>query len=317
MAVLLFGGAAGTLIWLRAAEDRPGPLPETRAIVVPRGGIDQLAAALHDAGLIDSPWRFRLAVWFGRSDGALHAAEFSFPAHASLRQVLVVLRTARPVQHRITIAEGLSAQQIAAAINHADAASGEVQPPAEGSVLPQTYDYEYGTPRTIILDRARAAMERELAADWGDRSPDVPLATPREALILASIVERETARADERPRIAAIYLNRLQAGMRLQADPTVVYAFSGGSGAMDHKLTRSELERDSPYNTYRNAGLPPGPICSPGSASLRAVLHPAHSDELYFVADGSGGHVFARTWEAHERNVAKWRASGSARGTVE
>jgi UPF0755 protein len=169
----------------------------------------------------------------------------------------------------------------------------------------------------VILARARAAMERELTADWADRSPDAHLATPREALILASIVERETARADERPRIAAVYLNRLLTGMRLQADPTVVYAASGGSGVLDHKLTRSELERDDPYNTYRNLGLPPGPICSPGSASLRAVMHPAHSDDLYFVADGTGGHVFAHTREAHDRNVAKWRALGVARGSVD
>jgi UPF0755 protein len=304
-------------MWFRAQEAAPGPLPEARAVVVPHGSIGALAVALHDMGVIDSSLRFRVAAWLSRGDGALRAAEFVFPAHASLRQVLVVLRTARPVEHHVTIPEGLSAQQIADLLNHAEAAEGNVPLPAEGSVLPQTYDYEFGTARTTILARARDAMERELAADWADRSSDVHLISPRDALILASIVERETARPEERPRIAAVYLNRLQLGMRLQADPTVVYAVSGGSGVLNHKLTRMDLEQADPYNTYRNTGLPPGPICSPGSASLRAVLHPAHSDDLYFVADGNGGHVFARTREAHEQNVARWRALEAGRRNVE
>jgi UPF0755 protein len=221
------------------------------------------------------------------------------------------------VAHHITIADGLSAKQIAGVLNHAEASTGEVAPPDEGSVLPQTYDYEYGTSRTAILARARAAMKKELAVAWPARAPEVHLSSPEAALILASIVERETARASERPRVAAVFLNRLQTGMRLQADPTVAYTASGGSGVLDHKLTRSELERDDPYNTYRNLGLPPGPICSPSIASLQAVLHPLQSDDLYFVADGNGGHVFARTLEAHERNVAKWRALGVARGGME
>jgi UPF0755 protein len=232
-----------------------------------------------------------------------------FPAHASLHQVLAVLRTARPVEHRVTIVEGLTARQITTVLDRAEQAVGEVAPPEEGSVLPQTYAYEYGTPRAAILTRAQAAMERELTAAWTGRAPDVPLATPREALVLASIVERETARPEERPHVAAVYLNRLRLGMRLQADPTVAYAASGGTGALDHKLTRSDLDHDDPFNTYRNGGLPPGPICSPGIASLLAVMHPAQSDDLYFVTDGAGGHVFARTREAHDRNVARWRAS--------
>jgi UPF0755 protein len=309
---VLLACAGDAVVWFRTQEDRSGPLPAATNLVVPHGGSEQLASALRDDGLIDSELRFRLAVWLSRGEGPLHAAEFAFPAHASLRQVLVVLRTARPVEHSVTIAEGLSAQQIATVINDTEMATGEIRPPAEGSVLPQTYAYVYGTARADILERAQAAMQHELAADWADRSPDVHLATPRDALILASIVERETARADERSRVAAVYLNRLQAGMRLQADPTVVYAASGGSGVLDHGLTRAELGRDDPYNTYRNAGLPPGPICSPGTASLQAVMHPVRSDELYFVADGTGGHVFSRTWEAHARNVARWRAQGAS-----
>jgi len=218
-----------------------------------------------------------------------------------------VLRTAKPVEHRLTIPEGLTGVQIAALVQHAEAATGTVTPPPEGSVLPQTYSYEYGTPRGVLLARGEAAMDQALAAAWAARAPDLPLTNVRDVVILASIVERETALPDERPHIASVYLNRLRLGMRLDADPTVAYAASGGEGVLDHKLTRGELQRDDPFNTYRRAGLPPTPIDSPGMASILAVLHPATSDDLYFVADGSGGHVFARTLEAQDRNVARSR----------
>jgi UPF0755 protein len=259
-------------------------------------------------GVIDSDRLFRLAAWLTRRQGPLHAAELAFPPHASLRAVLAVLRTARPVEHKLTIPEGLTAVQIAALVQHAVAATGTVVPPPEGSVLPQTYSYEYGTTRGVLLARAEAAMDQALASAWAGRAPDLPLASPQDAVILASIVERETALPDERPHVAAVYINRLRLGMRLDADPTVAYGASGGSGVLDHKLTRGDLEQDDPFNTYRRAGLPPTPIDSPGMASIQAVLHPAASDDLYFVADGSGGHVFARTLEAQNRNVARARA---------
>ncbi|MBV8591223.1 MAG: endolytic transglycosylase MltG, partial [Acetobacteraceae bacterium] len=240
--------------------------------------------------------------------GPLRAGEFAFPAHVSLRETLAVLRTARPVQHRLTIPEGLTASQIAALVNGAEAMTGEVAAPSEGAVLPETYFYEYGASRSAILARAQAAMKRVVEQAWARRAPGLPLASPSEALILASIVERETARPEERPLVAAVFFNRLRLGMRLQSDPTAIYAASGGKGTLDHPLTRAELDQDSPFNTYRSKGLPPGPICSPGLASLEAVLHPAASDALYFVADGSGGHAFARTMEEHVRNVAHWRS---------
>jgi UPF0755 protein len=305
--------AAGGYGAYRYVMDGSGPLQEARAVVIPHGGINEVGGALIDAGVIDQPLYFRIGTWLTAGDGPLRAAELDFPAHASLRTVLAVLRTGHPVQHLFTIPEGLTSRQIAALLEHAEATKGTAPVPPEGSVMPQTYAYEYGTTRAALVARAEAAMSKELSAAWADRSADVNLASPQEALILASIVERETAKPEERPHVAAVYLNRLRLGMRLQADPTVVYAASGGLGVLDHKLTRSELEHDDPYNTYRVSGLPPGPICSPGKASIEAVLHPMASDDLFFVADGSGGHVFARTGAEHNRNVAQWRAlSGSA-----
>jgi UPF0755 protein len=287
---------------------QPGPLAEPAAIVVPRGGTGQLAETLGSAGVVDRPLLFRAAAWLTRAQGPLRAAEFAFPAHVSLRQVLIILRTAHPVQHHFTIAEGLTGQQIASLLSHAEAMTGEVPAIEEGAALPETYDYEFGADRAGVIARAKAAMERELASAWADRAPALPLSSPRDALVLASIVDRETAKPEERPHVAAVYLNRLRQGMKLQADPTVVYLASGGSGVLDHRLTRAELGRDDPFNTYRSIGLPPAPICSPGLDAMRAVLHPAISEDLFFVADGTGGHVFSRSYEAHDIAVARLRA---------
>jgi UPF0755 protein len=305
--VVIGGAAVGTGFWLRAQWDRPGPLTETKAVVVPHGGTAAAGAALKEAGVIQNAIAFEALSWATFFDGSIHAAEFNFPPKASIAEVLAVLRTAKPVEHRITIVEGLTAKQIAALLLAAEPASGSVEVPPEGSALPQTYAYERGMAREAIFGRARAAMDKELTAAWSSRLPNLPLASPREMLILASIVERETAKAEERPHVAAVYLNRLRIGMKLQADPTVAYAVSGGSGVLDHKLNRADLDSPSPFNTYRFPGLPPAPICSPGVASLHAVSRPMISDDLYFVADGSGGHAFARTVEAHIRNVARWR----------
>lgn len=310
--VVALGCFTGGFWAARRLMDQPGPLPAAADIVVPRGTGAEVAAELHARHVIRWPFLFRLAERTTARAGPLHAAELEFPAHASLRQVLAVLRFAPPVQHALTIPEGLTAQQIAGLVNAAPATTGHVAPPPEGSVLPQTYDYTYGTARSALLERAKAAMTRALAEAWANRAPDLPLADPRQALTLASIVERETAVPSERPHVAAVYLNRLRLGMRLQADPTVIYAASNGAGELGHALTRSELDSDDPYNTYRNRGLPPGPICAPGIASIQAVLHPAASDDLYFVADGKGGHVFARTLAEQDRHVAAWRALQAA-----
>ena len=292
----------------RSRYDAPGPLPQDQDVVVPHGDTRAVAQDLARQGVVRSALELRVAALLTLRAGPLHAAELAFPAHASLRAVLAVLRTSRPVQHRLTIPEGLTAAQIAGLLSAADALSGPVTVPPEGAVLPQTYEYERGTARAALLARAEAAMTRALDTAWSARAPDLPLATPAQAVTLASIVERETALAAERPQVAAVYLNRLRAGMKLQADPTVAYGASGGAGALDRPISRADLAADQPYNTYRLVGLPPGPICSPGLAALDAVLHPAPIDALYFVADGSGGHAFARSLEEHQRNVARWRA---------
>ena len=302
--VVLGGGGA---FWAYRAYDAPGPLPDAAAIVVPHGRLDELAASLTQQHVVGNPLLFRLAAMATWGDGPLHAAELPFPKAASLREVLTVLRTARPVQHHLTIPEGLTAQQVATLIAQADALAGTVATPPEGSILPETYSFERGATREQVLDRARSAMDRALAHAWATRAPGLPLASPHEALVLASLVERETGRPDERPMVARVLLNRLAQGMKLQSDPTVVYGASGGLGVLDHPLTRAELDRDDPYNTYRIQGLPPGPICMPGAAALRAATQPAQTDALYFVADGAGGTAFSRTQDEHLRRVAKWR----------
>jgi UPF0755 protein len=305
--LLLAIAVIGGLLAAPQVFTMPGPLPTARNVVVPHGGAARIAQTLQEDNVIASPLAFRVAMLATVREGPLHAAELAFPAQASLREVLTVLRTARPVEHHLTIPEGLTARQMTALLDHADALGGSATVSDEGAVLPDTYAYEHGTTRASLLARAEAAEAKTLAAAWADRDPGLPLTSPRAALILASIVERETAKPEERARIAAVFLNRLRLGMRLQADSTVVYAASGGLGTLDHPLTRGELEQDNPYNTYRNHDLPPGPICAPGIASLHAVLHPAPSDDLYFVADGTGGHVFAATLAQHEANVKRWR----------
>ena len=311
LVLMVLAGAGGYLVL--QAFDAAGPLETARTVQIPRGGLDGVANALAAQSVIDSPLRFRAAAAATGRQGALHAGELEMPAHASLRQVLTVLRMGKPIQHRLTIPEGLSAAQVAVLIERSDALEGDTVVPEEGMMLPETYSFERGATRAGLVERGRQMMARALDRAWSQRRPDLPLASAREALALASIVERETARPDERAHVAAVYLNRLRLGMKLQSDPTVIYGTSGGMGVQDHPITRAELDRDDPYNTYRNTGLPPGPICMPGVAAITAATQPAASDDLYFVADGTGGHAFARTNEEHLRNVARWREIERAR----
>ena len=287
----------------RESYTAPGAGQTNADVVIPAGGSAATAEALAKAGVIRHKLVFRLAAYLTRGDGVLHAGEFIFPAHASIKEILDILRHGQQVEHQVTIPEGLTGAQIAKILNTAPDATGHVDPPQEGSVLPQTYSYLWGTPRAAILARAEEAMQTSLDTAWPKRDPKAPLATPQEALILASIVQEETPLGRELPQIAAVYENRLRQGMKLQADPTVIYAATGGKQSGGASISRADLENPSPYNTYAHTGLPPGPICAPGAAAIDAVLHPANSDALYFVATGTGGHVFSRYFKDQLRNI--------------
>ena len=312
LVVLLGAVAGGAFLYARSVYERPGPLAEAAPVVVPRGGAEAIGVALAERGVVADGRAFLAAAWATRGEGPLRAGEFLFPAGASLADVLGVLRTARPVQRRLTIPEGLLARQIVTVIDRAEGLVGETPPIDEGEVLPETYTYQWGDTRAAIVRRATAAMDEALREAWANRAPDLPLASAREALVLASIVERETGLAAERPRVASVFLNRIRRGIPLQSDPTVAYAAADGA-PLERGLTRADLDREHPFNTYRNRGLTPAPIASPGKEALRAVTRPEATDFLYFVADGSGGHAFARTLEEHNRNVARWREVERAR----
>lgn len=288
--------------------DAPSALGSATTIVIAPGATEQVAQTLDKSSVIASPLAFRAAAWWTRHNGPLRAGEYLFPAHASLRQVLDILRLGAEVQHHATIPEGLTSPQVAAIINQLPEATGHVEPPPEGSVLPQTYDYVYGTPRTTILLRMQNAMRTTLDKLWSGRNQAIPLQTPKQAIILASIVQQETPLTSEMPEIAAVYENRLRTGMKLQADPTVIFAATNGEQSAGQSISRADLQNTSPYNTYMHEGLPPGPICSPGVAALEAVLHPADSNALYFVAmeDGSHRSVFSHSLQQHIENIKRF-----------
>jgi len=243
-----------------------------------------------------------------KGNGTLKAGEYQFDKHATMREVLNTLVDGKSVQYKVTFPEGWTSQQIVKRLEanaELDGAVSEV--PAEGSLLPDTYSFGTKDSKEDILQRMDAAHKKFLAQVWEERDPDIMVKTPEEAVILASIVEKETGVAEERPRIASVFHNRLRKGMRLQSDPTIIYGIFGGSGNRDHPITRDELKQKNPYNTYQIDGLPPTPIGNPGRAAIEAVLKPAKTGDIYFVADGTGGHIFSTTLAQHNKNVAKWR----------
>jgi len=257
-----------------------------------------IADVLTREGVIDQPWVFIGGVLVLKAREGLKAGEYEFKAHSSLRDVVATIIEGKVVAHQVSIPEGLTSQQIVTRLSADDVLTGDIKAiPAEGSLLPDTYNFTRGVTREQMIERMQQAQQRAVEEIWEHRSPDLPLKTPEQLVTLASLVEKETGKSDERSRVAAVFVNRLKQNMRLQSDPTIIYGLVGGKGTLGR-----------PIMTYVINGLPPGPITNPGRASLEAAANPARTRELYFVADGTGGHVFAETYEQQQRNVARLRS---------
>jgi len=307
--VLAAIGAAVALVVGKQRFEAPGPLAEDRVVNIPRGsGIRDIADVLSREGVIDQPWVFVGGVLVLKAREDLKAGEYQFKAHASLRDVVATIIEGRVVTHQLTIPEGLTSEQIVARILDDDILSGNIKEiPHEGSVLPDTYNFARGMTREQLIQRMQQAQQRVLKEIWDRRSTDLPIKTPDQLVVLASMVEKETGKPEERTRVAAVFVNRLKQKMRLQSDPTIIYGLVGGKGTLGRPILKSEIDQPTPYNTYLIDGLPPGPIANPGRATLEAAANPARTRELYFAADGTGGHAFAETYEQHQKNVARLR----------
>jgi UPF0755 protein len=301
--------AAAALVLGKQRFDAPGPLPEDRVVNIPRdSSIREISDVLVREGVIDQPWVFIGGVLGLKARQDLKAGEYQFKAHASLRDVVATIIEGRVVAHQLTIPEGLTSEQIVARLLDDDVLAGNIKEiPREGSLLPDTYNFNRGVTREQIIQRMQQAQQRLLKEIWDRRSPDLPIKTPEQLVVLASLVEKETGKPEERTRVAAVFVNRLKQKMRLQSDPTIIYGLVGGKGTLGRPIMKSEIDQPTPYNTYQIDGLPPGPIANPGRASLEAAANPARTRELYFVADGTGGHAFAETYEQHQKNVTRLR----------
>ena len=309
--ILLMIGAGVSYYYGRQILESAGPLKEDKVVNIPaRAGKRDISDALQKEGVINvNPWIFIGSVYALKASSDLKPGEYLFQKHASLRDVIGTIVEGKVVQHAITVPEGLTSEQIVARLSDNDIFAGSVREiPREGTLLPETYKFPRGTTRDQVIQRMQQTQKRVLAEIWERRNPDIPVKSPEQLITLASIVEKETGRADERSRVAAVFTNRLRQKIKLQSDPTIIYGLVGGRGTLGRPIKRSEITAPSPYNTYVIEGLPPGPISNPGRASLEATANPARTRDLFFVADGTGGHTFTETYDAHQKNVAKLRA---------
>ncbi len=301
-------GGAGAVFGSRALRE-PGPLTVDKTVLIaPGSNSGEIVEQLQREGVIDSPTLFSLALFVeGRRD-KLKAGEYLFKQKASAQQVMDTIVSGKVVLHSLTIPEGLTSEQIVERLRQDPMLTGVIPTvPKEGALLPETYKFPRGDSREKLLHKMERDQKRLLAAIWRSRASDLPLASPEQLVILASIVEKETGKPEERPHVAGVFINRLRKHMRLQSDPTIVYGLVGGQGALGRPLTHADVEKPTPYNTYLIAGLPPGPIANPGRAALEAAANPDHTKDLYFVADGTGGHVFSESLRIHDRNVERLR----------
>jgi UPF0755 protein len=307
LASLTVGGA---LYIGKSRFEMAGPLQDDKIVNIPRGlGTREIGDLLAREGVIDQPWVFIGGVYILKGREGLKYGEYQFTKNASLNDVLETITEGKVVQHTLTVPEGLTSEQIVARLLQNNSLSGTIKEiPREGTLLPETYKFTRGTTRESVIQRMQQSSQRVLREVWQHRAEGLPVKTPEELLVLASIVEKETGRPDERTRVAAVFVNRLKQRMRLQSDPTIIYGLTGGKGSLGRPIMKSEIEQPTPYNTYVIDGLPPGPIANPGIASLEAAANPARTKEVYFVADGTGGHAFAENYEQHQKNVARLRA---------
>src|ERR1700752_2375304 len=313
--LVLMIGSGGAYIYGKQKIEAPGPLPEDKVLNIPaRAGMTDIADVLQREGVIDNNrWAFIGAVFALRARSELKPGEYAFQKNASLHDVIATIVEGKVVQHAVTIPEGLTSEQIVGRLSDNDIFAGSVREiPREGTLLPEPYKFPRGTTREQVIQRMQQTQKRVLAEIWERRSSDIPIKSPEQLVTLASIVEKETGRADERSRVAAVFTNRLRQKIKLQSDPTIIYGMVGGKGTLGRPIKRSEITQPSPYNTYVIDGLPPGPISNPGRASLEAAANPARTRDLYFVADGTGGHAFTETYDQHQKNVAKLRAMEKA-----
>ena len=308
--LLLLGIVAGALSvrWFDNTVKAPGPLAAEKLFyIAPGTRIKDMAAKLQEAGIISSTLAFEIDARIQSRLEGLKAGEYQFPPQINIIDVILLMQSGKTYQHKITIPEGLMSLEIVNLLNKETALKGAISPlPPEGSLLPETYNFSYGDTRQSIINRMKKSMQEAIDSLWKKHAADLAI-SEQEAVVLASIVEKETGLAAERPRVAGVFLNRLKKGIPLQSDPTVIYALTQGQSVLGRPLTHDDLKKPSPFNTYVASGLPPAPIANPGKASLEAVLNPEKNDYIYFVADGTGGHAFAKTLKEHNSNVARWR----------